>query len=111
MSSAPNAASLSCSDLAVIARIDVDGARQQHGTCIQARLHAHDGHAGDRVARQQGALNGRGAAPARQQRGMNVDAAEPGKPEHGGGKNQAVGDHNQRVDVRRAQQLHSLGEF
>ena len=45
-----------------------------------------------RVAGHDGALDGRGAAPARQQRGMAIVAAEPRALEDRLGQNQAVGD-------------------
>ena len=49
---------------------------------VQARLHAHDGGGRLGVARHDGALDGRGAAPARQRRGMQVEAAVPGRLQH-----------------------------
>ena len=47
----------------------------QHGAGIQPRIHLHDGHTGDAVARFNGALNRRRTAPAGQQRGVHVNAA------------------------------------
>jgi len=68
---------------------------QQHGTGIEPGLHLHDAHAGHGIAGQDGALDGRRAAPARQERRVDVEAAVARHVEHRLGQQQAVGsDHH-----------------
>ena len=62
-----------------------------HWPGVQPFVHAHEGHAGRRVAGQQGVLDWRRAAPARQQRGVDVDAAVRRQIEHVRPENLAEG--------------------
>jgi hypothetical protein len=54
-------------------------------------------------------LYGRRSAPARQQRGVNVEAAPLRDLEHRGGKYEAIGDHDQQVDLCGPQHLECFG--
>ena len=92
-------------------RADVDAPRGQHGARVQSRLHAHDADAGSAVAGQDGALNGRRAAPARQQGRMDVEASEPRYRERLRRQDQAIGDHHPGIDVQAAQQLERRGDL
>ena len=67
---------------------------QHHVTGIEARVHLHDGDAGLRVARFDGALNGRRTAPARQQGRVDVETAVGGRIQDRLGQNQAVSHHH-----------------
>ena len=55
---------------------------QQHVAGIQPRVHLHDSHAGDGIARFNRAVNRCRAAPARQQGGVDVQAAVAGCIQH-----------------------------
>ena len=55
-----------------IVGLDGYGLLQKHGTCVQARFHAHDGYPGHSVAFHQRALDGGRPPVAGQQRGMDV---------------------------------------
>ena len=74
---------------------------EQDRSRVNLLLDAHDGDPGLAVAGQDGALDGRRAAPARQQRGMDVDAAEPGRIEDGVGQNKAVGGDHGGIGAQR----------
>ena len=58
----------------------------------------HDAHPGLPVTGLDGALYGRGAAPARQQRGVNVQAAQGKKLQTPSGQDEAVSDHHHQFD-------------
>ena len=83
--------------------VDDGGAAHAVGTCVQALLHAHDAHARLLVARQDGSLDGRGAAPARQQRRVHVEAAEARDVEHLLRQDGAVGRDADHVGGERGQ--------
>ena len=88
-----------------------DRGRAAHavGARVQTLLHAHDAHARLLVARQDGALDGRGAAPARQKRRVHVEASVAGQVEHGLRQDGAVGRHADDVRSERRQlALHGL---
>ncbi len=92
-------------------RTDRHPADQQHVARVQAGVHLHDGYPGFRVARLDGALDGRGAAPARQQAGVDIQAAAGRQVQHPLRQDQPIGrDHH---DIRRdGQQLVArLGGF
>ena len=71
--------------------LDVDGAAQEHGAGVQPHVHLHDAHAGLRVARFNGAVDGGGTAPAWQQRGVDVQAAQGRRGQGPGGQDQPIG--------------------
>ena len=82
--------------LAVVIRLDLrlDGA--EHRSRIEPRVHLHDGHTGDGVARGDGPLD-RGRAPMpREERRVDVEASEPWNIQQRLGKDLAVGgDHDE----------------
>ena len=84
-----------------------DGQRfaQQHVAGIEPRIHLHDGHARLVVARFDGAMDRRGAAPARQQARVDVQAAVARQIEHPLRQDQAVGGHHHRIGARRDKQI------
>ena len=67
------------------------------GPGVETRVDLHDGDAGFGVAREDGALDRRGAAPARQQRAVDVQAAEPRQIEHRLRQDQPVGDDHEQI--------------
>ena len=69
--------STSCRSPAVSCSADGMAALEQHRAGVEALIELHDGHAGFGIAREDRALDRRGAAPARQQRAVDVHAAEP----------------------------------
>jgi hypothetical protein len=83
----------------VVLGADGQSLHQQHVAGVQARIHLHDGHAGVRVARLDGAVYGRRPPPARQQRGVDVDAAQAGQGQRPGRQDQAVGGHHHGVGL------------
>ncbi len=83
----------------------------QHGAGIQARIHLHDGDARGAIARFDGALNGRRAAPAGKQRGVYVDAAQARRIQHCLGEQQPVGHHDHHIGVQGRQLGLGLGVF
>ena len=72
---------------------------------VQRGLHLDDGDPGLPVAREQGALDRRGAAPARQQRGVQVDAAETWRLEDGFGQDQTVGGDHGEIRAQAGERL------
>ena len=72
---------------------------EQHVARIQPSVHLHDGDAGLRIARFDGAVNRRCAAPARQQAGVNIEAAKPRLIQHPLRQDQAISrnDHHLRT--------------
>src|SRR3989339_71931 len=70
---------------------------REDGPGIQGLHHLLHGHAGFRVAGENGILNRRRATPLGQERWMHVHAAEAGEQEEGGGENLAVGDGDEHV--------------
>ena len=60
--------------------IGVDGTRLgfQHGALVELCFHFDSGDASGRVARCNGALNGRSPPPARQDGGMTIDGHDSG---------------------------------
>ena len=88
---------------AVVVGADGLALDEQHRPGVQAFVHLHDGDAGLGVAGLDGALDGRGAAPARQERGVDVQAAEARRAQHLRGQEQAVGGHHHHVGARRPQ--------
>ena len=75
---------------------------QSHGTGIEAFIHPHDGDAALGIARHDGAVDRRSAAPARQQRGMDVEAAERHGIENRLRQDQAIGDDHRGGGAMRA---------
>ena len=49
---------------------------EQHRARVEAFVHLHDHHAGFRIARHDGPLDGRSAPPARQERAVQIEAAQ-----------------------------------
>ena len=94
---APSSASESCRSAAVSCAADGAAALEQHRPGVEARVELHDGHAGLRVAGEDRALDGRGAAPARQQRTVDVHAAEPRQIERRLRKDEAIGNDDEHV--------------
>ena len=95
----------------IFARAYGDALQERDGAGVEPRLHAHDTDARLFIARENGALNGRGAPPARQERGVNVEAAELWRIENRARKNEAIGhDHSGIKPERRELRLH-LGGF
>ncbi|MNI18977.1 hypothetical protein D3C73_723980 [compost metagenome] len=86
-------------------------ALKQHVAGIQALIHLHDGHARLRVARFNGALNRRRAAPARQQAGVDVQATQARQVQHPLRQDQAIGGHHHHVGRHLFQQRAGLGGF
>ena len=81
----------------------VDGPAHAVIARVKAFLHAHDAHAGLFVASKDGALDGRGTAPARQQRSMHVQAAKTRNGKHLGGQQHAVRGNAHHVGPKRRQ--------
>ncbi len=75
----------------------------EYRTGIQAPVHLHDRYPGERVTREDGTLNRRGAAPARQKRSVDIDRAQTGQGEHRLGQNQPVSRDHHGVCAERAQ--------
>jgi hypothetical protein len=88
------------------ARIVLIGDRQpvlaQHRPGIQACVHPHDGDSRFAIAREDGALNRRGASPARQQRGVNVERTVRRETEERRRKQNTVGRDHDGVRPSRA---------
>ena len=84
-----------------VCAFDGEGFGEQHVAGVQAGIHLHDGDAGLRVARFNGAVNRRGAAPARQQRGVDIQATQPGRVKHPLRQDQPVGGHHHHVGICR----------
>ena len=83
-----------------IGRSDIDRAAREQGPGVEPLFHAHDCDTGDLIPRQDGALNRRGSAPARQERGVDIEAAEAGGAERGGRQDQAIGHHDQGIQLQ-----------
>ena len=88
---APTCISRSCSSPPVMRAVDRDAFGQRDRAGVEPGIHLHDHHAGLAVAGHDGALDGRGAAPARQQRGVAVEGAEPRSLEDRDRQQQPVG--------------------
>ena len=97
--------------LGTVVGADFERARRQHGTGVEALIHAHDGDAGSCVSREDGALNRRGAAPTRQQRGMDVDTAELRQAQRGRRQQQTVGNDDERVELQALEYRQCLRRF
>ena len=84
-------------------------AHGDHGAGIESELHLHEGDARLGVARLDGAGDRRRPAPAGQKAAVNVDRAVPtdafGAFEHGRGKNEPVGHHDEHVGLEIAQRF------
>ncbi len=78
---------------------------QQHGAGVESFVHAHGGDAGLSVSREDGAMDGRRAAPARQQRAVDIDAPQHRRIEKAFGQDVAVGDDHGRVEIERLERL------
>ena len=76
---------------------------------VDLRGHQHGGDAGLFIPGGDGALDGRGPAPARQQRGVDVDAAAPRQGEGGGADLDAIGADDGEVDLGRLQLALDVG--
>jgi hypothetical protein len=74
---------------------------EQHRAGIETLIHAHGGDAGLAIAGQDGAMDGRGTAPARQQRAMDVDAAQHRRIEEAFRQDVAVGHHHGGIEIER----------
>jgi hypothetical protein len=73
---------------------------EQYRAGVQPGVHLHDRDAGLGVAREDGALDRRGATPARQQRSVHVEAAEPRCRQNRLRQDQAVGRHHRGVEIK-----------
>ncbi|RMU78088.1 hypothetical protein ALP24_05654 [Pseudomonas syringae pv. aptata] len=76
---------------------------EQHRPGVQARFHAHHGHAALCITGLHRTLNRRRTAPARQQRRMAVDATQARNIQHHLRQDQAVGDDHHQIRLQRCQ--------
>ena len=84
---------------------DGQSLHQQHVAGVQAGVHLHDGHAGFGIARFDGAVDGRGTAPARQHGGVDVETSEPGQRQHPLRQDQTVGGDHHHIGLCGLQRL------
>ena len=73
---------------------------EQHGAGIQSGIHLHNGNAGIRVSRQQGALDRRRPAPTRQERSVNIETAQARNRKDRRRQDQAIGGNHHDLDRR-----------
>jgi len=70
---------------------------EQHRAGVETLIELHDGYAGFGIAREDGALDRRRAAPAREQRAMDVHAAETRNRQNPAWQDETVGHHYQDI--------------
>ncbi len=90
----------------VVVRPDRLLAPGQHGTGVQAFVHAHHRDAGDGVAFEDRVLDRARPAPSRQEREVQVHRAEAGRVHHVAGEQLAVRHDDRHVGVERAELRH-----
>ena len=88
---------------------DVERAHRRHRPGVEARLHAHDRHAGPRFAANDRPLDRRGAAQPGQQRRVHVAGPEPRQIEQLLRQDAAVGDDDEQIRGERRQRRLRLG--
>ena len=87
---------------------DRDALGHRYVAGVEPGIHLHHHHADVGIARHDGAIDRRGAAPARQQRGVQIETTEPRRIENGLRQDHAIGDHHGRIGAMGAKRFAAL---